>query len=307
MIRQGPELIDEINRTRLPKGALALWYLGQSGFVVKGNEDVVYMDPYLSDFLERYTRGRPDEDPRRFQPPLAPEDVSNASIVFGSHYHFDHIDPVAIKIISRTSPACRFVVPAAARKPLEELGVPGERILSVEVDCPHDIGNTVFTAIPAAHENLAYDAENGYPYHGYVITIGGVNIYHAGDCVPYDGLIERLRSLKVDIALLPINGRDYFRLKRGFAGNFTYREAAELAVAIDAELLIPMHFCMHMANTERPGLLVDYLIDNFPRQKFHVMIPGERFFYFKTDNVLMNVSAACKHDEKIKIGQQKEV
>jgi hypothetical protein len=43
-----------------------------------------------------------------------------------------------------------------------------------------------------------------------------------------------------------------------------------------------MHFGMHMANTQRPGYLVDYLVEQFPQQKFHVMVPGERMIYLKT-------------------------
>jgi len=276
---EGRHLIEEIDCTHLPQGAVALWYLGQSGFAVKGEESVVYFDPYLSDFLEQHTKGRPDEDPRRFTPPLEASDVTNADLVFGSHYHYDHIDPGAAVPICRASPRCRFVVPPVAKPALLDLGVPEERILAVPTDVPQTVGDIAFTSIPAAHETLDYDPGMGYLYRGYVATLGGVTVYHAGDCVPYDGLVERLRSLDVDIALLPINGRDYFRLKRGFAGNFTYREAAELVMAIDADLLIPMHVGMHMANTEHPGYLVDYLADHFPRQKCHVMVPGERVLY----------------------------
>jgi L-ascorbate 6-phosphate lactonase len=278
----GRHLIAEMERMQLPQGAVALWYLGQSGFAAKSRESTVYFDPYLSDFLEGYTKGRPDEDPRHFHPPLAAADVTNADLVFGSHYHYDHIDPGAVAPISLASLDCQFVVPPVAKPPLLELGIPEERIVAVPVDEPQSAGDVAFVSIPAAHETLDYDPELGYPYRGYVVTLGGVNVYHAGDCVPYDGLVERLTSLDVDIALLPINGRDYFRLSRGFAGNFTYREAAELAVTAGVDLLIPMHFGMHMANTQRPGYLVDYLVEQFPQQKFHVMVPGERMVYLKT-------------------------
>ena len=278
---QGQELIDEINRTRLPAGAIALWYLGQSGFIVKGGESVVYLDPYLSGFLEQHTRGKPDEDLRRFQPPLESKDVTNADIVFGSHYHYDHIDPGAIVTISQRSPQCQFVVPPVAKAPLVSLGISEGRISPVSVDQPQTMGDVTFISIPAAHESLDYTPEYGYPHRGYIITLSSVTLYHAGDCVPYDGLVERLREQEVDVALLPINGRDYFRLSRGFPGNFTYREAAELAASIDADLLIPMHFGVHMANTEHPGYLVDYLADHFPQQKFHIMTPGEQLLYLK--------------------------
>jgi L-ascorbate 6-phosphate lactonase len=213
------------------------------------------------------------------------DDLMKTRVVFNHHYRRKMFPTPPLSL-------------AVARKPLIALGVPDDRIMTVSVDQSHKIGDITFTNIPAAHESLDYDPDNGYPYQGYVITIGRVNLYHAGDCVPYEGLVERLKAMNIDIALLPINGRDYFRLKRGFAGNFTYREAAELTDAIGADLLIPMHFGMHMANTECPGLLVDYLTSNFPRQKFHIMRLGERLLYFKTDDGLSVVSAACKPAEK---------
>ena len=281
VLPRGHKLIEQIDRTELPPNAVALWHLGQSGFILKGDGKVVYLDPYLSDFLERFTQGRPDHDPRRFKPPLEAEDITNADVVFGSHYHYDHIDPGAISGIARSSPQARFVVPSPARAPLLDLGVPEERIHCPPCDEPQTIGGVGFISIPAAHESFDRDPERGYPYRGYIVELGGIHVYHAGDCVPYDGLAERLQRQGVDIALLPINGRDYFRLERGFAGNFTCREAAELAATIGCGLLVPMHFGMHMANTERPGYLVDYLAEHFPTQKFHIMTPGERVMYVK--------------------------
>jgi L-ascorbate 6-phosphate lactonase len=279
---RGRHLIDEINRTTLPPDAVGLWYLGQSGFVVKGDQSIIYLDPYLSDFLEQYTRGRPDEDPRHFHPPLSPEDVTNADLLFGSHCHFDHIDPGAVMSISQSSPQCQFVVPPVARDRLLDLGIGDGRIVTVPVDQEQTARDVTFISVPAAHEDLDYDPDHGYPYRGYVITVSGITLYHAGDCIPYDGLVEKLTALNVDVVLLPINGRDYFRSNRGFPGNFTYREAAELTVAIGADLLIPMHFGMHLANTEHPGYLVDCLADHFPQQKYHIMTVGERLLYLRT-------------------------
>lgn len=290
MTLEGEKLIAEINQTSLPHYTIAIWYLGQSSFVIKGDDTVIYVDPYLSDFLEIYAKGKPDEDKRRFLPPLKPEQVTNADLVFGSHLHYDHIDPDAVVGISRKSPQARFVVPNVAKPALIDLGVAMDRIVTVDVDEAMSLGNVAVTSIPSAHENLDYDPASGYPYRGYIATLNGVTFYHAGDCIPYDGLIERLVKKPIDIAMLPINGRDYFRLKRGFPGNFTYREAAEIAASMQADLLIPMHFGMHLANTEHLGYLVDYLADHFPRQKFHVMVPGERILYSKTQNTGILVS-----------------
>lgn len=271
----------DIDATVLPQQAIALWYLGQSGFAVKGAATILYLDPYLSDYLVRFTKGRADEDPRRLASPLSPEDIDNADFYFGSHWHYDHIDPDTVTAIAARSPRAKFVVPACAQPALADLGVAGERFIDPGVDVETDLGSLTFVSIPAAHETFDLDPRCGYPYRGYIITVNGVTIYHAGDCIPYDGLVDRLSKRKIDIALIPINGRDYFRLQQGFAGNFTYREAAELVAAVGADILIPMHVGMHMANTEHPGYLADYLADHFPYQKFHFMTPGEKVFYLK--------------------------
>jgi len=42
---------------------------------------------------------------------------------------------------------------------------------------------------------------------GVQVRFGGFGLYHAGDCVPYEGQADRLRPYAVDLALLPINGR----------------------------------------------------------------------------------------------------
>ena len=43
----------------------------------------------------------------------------------------------------------------------------------------------------------------GYPYLGYLVRFGNYTIYHAGDCVPYPGLVSRLIPYNVNVALLP--------------------------------------------------------------------------------------------------------
>ncbi len=52
-----------------------------------------------------------------------------------------------------------------------------------------------------------------------------MRVYHAGDTIAYDDMVERLRALRVDVALLPINGRDHFREAQDVVGNLTPREA----------------------------------------------------------------------------------
>jgi L-ascorbate metabolism protein UlaG (beta-lactamase superfamily) len=96
------------------------------------------------------------------------------------------------------------------------------------------IDNIVVEAVHAY--NVRRFRSPGNPFHpkglglGYLITIGDKTIYHAGD-TDFIPEMENLRDRKITLALLPSGG--------------TYTmdnpEAAEAAIAINPEIVIPMH------------------------------------------------------------------
>jgi L-ascorbate metabolism protein UlaG (beta-lactamase superfamily) len=125
------------------------------------------------------------------------------------------------------------------------------------------------------------DPARGYRFVGYVVDCNGVRLYHAGDTVIYPGMVERLRPLAVDLALLPINGRDWFREQRQIIGNIDHREAADLGHAIGADCLVPMHYDMFAGNPGFPGWFVDYCTAQHPGQGFYVPARCKRWTYVK--------------------------
>ena len=66
-----------------------------------------------------------------------------------------------------------------------------------------------------------------------------------------------LRDLEIDVALLPINGRDPAREARGIVGNLGAREAAWLASQAAVDLVIPMHHDLFARNLGFPAHLVE--------------------------------------------------
>ncbi len=278
----GRSLIQQINALSVPPGSLALWALGQSGFAIKGGNTVVYIDPYLSGYVGEVGRTASGRRPRQFPPPLSSGEATNAQWVFCTHDHNDHTDPETLGPLAQASPRARFIGPASSREILRSLAIPDDRILVPLVDAPQTFGPLGFTAIPAAHYGLDRDAEGGYCYLGFILHLNGVTLYHAGDTILYDGLVERSRQHSIDIACLPVNGRDGWRERRGMIGNLDGREAAELAVAIGADVLIPMHNDMFAANHVTPAILADFLDRTYPRQKYHWLQPGELYFYIRS-------------------------
>jgi L-ascorbate 6-phosphate lactonase len=90
-----------------------------------------------------------------------------------------------------------------------------------------------------------------------VLELGSLVLYHSGDTLATPELVEALRPARVDVAFLPINGRDVFREAREIAGNMSFREAVQLASRIGASTLVPIHWDMFAGNTELPGRAVD--------------------------------------------------
>ena len=183
------------------------------------------------------------------QPPLKPQDVDHADLVLCTHDHADHIDPDGIPVIAKCSPRARFVVPRCALETMLRLGVSRERIHTLAGDDQLSLDDLEVYAVPAMHERFDRDPENGFPYLSYILKLEGLSLFHAGDTIPYDGQIERVAAHRIDLAFVPINGRDDFRHSLAFEGNFTCDEAVAFATAVRAGLTIPMHYDKFTLNT----------------------------------------------------------
>ena len=84
---------------------------------------------------------------------------------------------------------------------------------------------------------------------------GKLAIYHSGDIVSYKGLQEQLARHQIQLALLPVNGRDELRRSKGIPGNFTLEEAVDLCRCTGIPVLIAHHFGMFAFNTVNPELI----------------------------------------------------
>ncbi|MBD0378764.1 MBL fold metallo-hydrolase [Paenibacillus sedimenti] len=272
----GHPLIQEINNTQVPYGTAGIWFLGQESVILKGDGITIYIDPFVSDELEK-TQGIV----RLYEPPTAPEHITNADMCLITHEHEDHLDPGTLRLIAKQNQSSLIMAPAWCREKLLQIGF--DPMKTVDADTEQALSffdsKIKIRAVPAAHEELEVNSLGQHRYVGYVLELNGVKIYHAGDTLVYDGLTEWLRHQEIDLALLPINGRDYFRTKRGIVGNMNYREAAELAANIGVDAVIPLHYDTFAGNAERPGNFVDELNEKHARPKCHVLARGERFVY----------------------------
>jgi len=175
--------------------------LAHAAFQIKSEEKIIYVD------LEKHG-----------------EAVEKADLILVTHSHTDHCDPAEIKKVRKI-----------------------DTVIIAPDDCVSKIGGNVKTLKPgeeATFSNIrirAVEAYNykrfrspGTPYHpkgygvGYLITVEGKTIYHAGDT----DFIPEMRQLgHVDVALLPSGG----------TYTMDNQEAAEAAITINPQIVIPMH------------------------------------------------------------------
>jgi len=253
VVRSHAVLLQSIDDTPAPPGSLAFWWLGQQTFIVKAGGVRLFFDPYLA------------ENPRRNKPPLlTPEECSEFDLVFCSHDHSDHLDPTAIGGIARASRAL-FVAPRALGDRMIALGVPPERFVGLNGGESIDLLGANVAAIPAAHEFLDLTSEGLNPYLSYIVRAGGVGLYHAGDTVWWEGMQRELAThAPLDVAFVPINGRDGERYRRGCIGNLSFAEACDLVGPLPVGLAVPSHYDMFDGNREDPARFVDYLEAKYP-------------------------------------------
>jgi L-ascorbate metabolism protein UlaG (beta-lactamase superfamily) len=243
-----------------------LWWLGQSGFLLHYRGRYALIDPYLSDSLTKKYANTDKPHVRMTERVVDPARLNFVDVVTSSHNHTDHLDAETLRPLFAANPNLKIVAPAATREMVRERS--GVEPIGLADGESTEVGGFVFHGIAAAHEDLRPE------FLGYVIECGPYRVYHSGDCVLYDGLVERVRPFQVDIALLPINGS---APERRVAGNFSGREAARLAHAIGAQVAVPMHYDMFTFNTASPEEFVDETRRLGVRAR--VLQCGERFVY----------------------------
>ena len=169
-------------------------WLGHDGFRIDSGK-VIYFDPFQI------------------------KSAVPADIIFISHDHFDHCSEDDIKKIQKKETV--IVTDAITAQKLKgsiRVVKPGDK-LTVE--------NVAIEVVPSYNTNKTFHPKASGML-GFIVTIEGVRIYHAGDT----DFIPEMNSIKTDIALLPVSGTYVM----------TAEEAVQAALAIKPAIAIPMHF-----------------------------------------------------------------
>lgn len=270
-------LLMDIEQAIAPDEGIALWWLGQSGYVVKYQSTVIYIDPYLSESLTHKYALTNKPHVRMTASPLQPDLIHHADWILSSHKHTDHMDPQTLLPMMQASPTVRCVIAQAHWSHALAMGLPAERLLGVVADQSVMLTQDIqLLPIPSAHEQLETDALGHHVYLGFILKLGRFTLYHSGDTIPYPGLMQRLLAQRIDLAMLPINGRDARRHALGTPGNCTIEEALCLATLAGVGTLVPHHYDLFTFNTVPAQQFKDWAQEAFPQQRVLVMQPGER-------------------------------
>jgi L-ascorbate metabolism protein UlaG (beta-lactamase superfamily) len=172
-----------------------IFWLGHDGFMIKADDKIVIIDPYQIAIVEP------------------------ADILLITHAHYDHCSPEDVEKLQNDSTVI-VTEPESADQLSGEIRImkPGDAI---------DVNGTKIEAVAAYNTNKKFHPKEKN-WLGFIITLGGNRIYHAGDT----DLIEEMADLNVDIALLPVSGTYVM----------TAAEAIEAAKLIKPKIAIPMHY-----------------------------------------------------------------
>ena len=159
-----------------------------------------------------------------FDPWKLAKDAKKADIIFVTHDHFDHLSVDDIKrittketIIIADSSSAKQIKGKVDAKEIKAMS-PGD---SVEID------GIKVSAVPSYNTNKTFHPKAEKKV-GYIVTVGGISIYHAGDT----DFIPEMKDIKCGITLLPVSGTYVM----------TSTEAAEAALTIKPKIAIPMHY-----------------------------------------------------------------
>ena len=229
---------------------------GQACFELSAGEANLLVDPFLK--------------PHNPIAVATAEDVNPTHIAL-THGHADHMADI-VAVATRTGAHCVAIVELANW--LDSQGADA-------VSDPN-LGGTVsfdwgwIKLVPAWHTNTIpgsdeapFSAEHGISIgtpSGFVIEIGGVTVYHAGDTCLFGDMRLIAERNPVDVALLPIGG--HYTMDR--------HDAVAAAEMIGAATVIPMHYDTFPAiETDAEAFKAE--VEAKTSSRVELLKPGETF------------------------------
>jgi len=262
---------EQLDGFPVPPRALALWWLGQSGFLIKSPQGrLIAIDPYLSNSCKAIGDEFGFNMDRLVPPPLPPSEMVDVDLYAMTHSHGDHLDPETLAGYRAAGGAGPYLAPAETVDKLRQSGVPAEQIVMTWPNKVHRVGDLSIRAtfaIPLGADDLTHV--------GYVVGVeGGASVYMTGDTAYHEVLAEAVAPHHPDILVAVINGA--FR-------NLSPAEAARLARQLDVRVAIPCHYDLFPDNSLPPQLFRTNLKIEGVGDRYRELEQGVPFTYAPTE------------------------
>jgi L-ascorbate 6-phosphate lactonase len=232
--------MDSIRAFQPPPDTLAVWFLGQNGFLLKhGAGPLIGIDLYLTNSCASLSADLPFRMDRQLPIFIEPEDL-DVDVFATTHSHDDHADPETLCRMDRSRSL--FLGPWDSVHRYRKCGVAEERCRLIHPGESVDLGNGVSVQATFALPTDTTDLNHS----GLLFRFpGGITFYNTGDTA----YAERLPSLlpsEVDICAICMNGGYY---------NLGPAQAAAVVHQIRPRVVIPCHYDMMVNNTGSPAMM----------------------------------------------------
>ncbi len=245
-----------VKETIVPTGKIGLWWLGQSGYVLKNStQKVLAIDPYVTDTISKGYK--PYIHERLVAPVLNPDSAHGVDHVLLSHDHQDHLDPNSVVILANQSPTRFYGSEIVCNRLTEELDIPQTMVQALPVNTTVELDQYWVTPVKAVHGGGAV---------GFVIQTEGITLYFSGDTQLFYGMREIGSRFTVDYAFLCFNGQQ---------GNMDIAGAIHAAELVKAKTVIPNHYGMYADNTGDPEKFAYLLGQHSPERQCRILEPGQ--------------------------------
>jgi L-ascorbate 6-phosphate lactonase len=256
------DFLDRLAGAKAGTGELILAWLGQAGFLLKTHKgEVILIDPYLSDYVNRILHKENGQGFRRMTAPLFDPEKISADILLCSHEHPDHLDIDSLPgLLKNPGLICYTNGPAIAE--VKRNGLDVRRFRELKKKQVLQFTEFELAVTDCDHGDLAPEAL------GFILDFGFITVYYSGDTGYNKARLSGVLQRGIDVALLPINGA---------YGNLNAGEAAGLAADLRAKLCIPHHFWTfpaHDAPLGNPAAALEAFPKSAPRCNLRLATPG---------------------------------
>jgi L-ascorbate metabolism protein UlaG (beta-lactamase superfamily) len=204
-------------------------WLGQAAVKIEAGDKNIFIDPYQI------------------------QNKDEADIILITHSHKDHFSKDDIAKVAKADTL--FIAPKDCAGSIEETFK--TKVMVSEPGMKTSAGDILIEAVPAYNvvKTKFHPKENNWV--GYVLTVNGVRIYHAGDTEK----IPEMKTFACDIAMLPL-GQTYTMN--------SVEEAAEAAADVKAKIAIPIHYGLYEGTAEDAKAFEELL-----KEKMKVMLKAK--------------------------------